>query len=506
MSETLKTIKPTPEQEAVISADDRALVVLASAGAGKTGTLVQRYLRHVREGRGPDQILTITFTRKAAAEMKERIVEALLDGGFRKEAQIAETGPIQTIHGFCERLLRENSVAAGIDPEFDVLADGESSRLMDECIRQAVAEPASENSYTDGLISKLAGQSEYGFTAPHARLEQAARRALNTFRGSGADFNQLYSIYEDPASIRFHWQFQLLASLPADVRDAFDQTAQGEGVFDRLRQSYKSAGKRMPRWIASKVDASIDQEAAEDACGLMQIVCSAWALLEQEMDRRQGLDFVALESRAVKLLRESESCARRIRRQYSMVMVDEAQDVNPMQHNLLSALGLHTQMLVGDPQQSIYGFRQADVELFKTQAKEASTKKLSKNWRSDDGILQFVDALFGRLWEEYSPMRVFEGPMDFDATDSPDFGGVELWLQRGGYVWRCQVHRGAPYGWRAAFRNHRSCSWAQVRSESPEVSAAVRSSLSNFGWVGKVLYALGDPRLGECVGRACGPL
>jgi ATP-dependent helicase/nuclease subunit A len=425
-----KTINPTPEQQAVIGADERKLVVIASAGAGKTGTLVQRYLRHVREGLQPDQILTITFTRKAAAEMKERIVEALIDGGFRREAQVAETGPIQTIHGFCERLLRENSVAGGMDPEFDVMAEGETSRLMDACVRQAIADPVGDSKYMDALTSKLAGQSTYGFTAPHARLEQAVGQALNTFRGSGADFSELWSIYEDPSTIRFHWQSRLLDSLPAEVKLALDETPVGDGLFERLRVAYKLAGLKMPRWVASKVDAKVDQEAAEEACGLMQIVCSAWALLEQEMDRRQSLDFVALESRAVKLLRESQSCARRIQKQYAMVMVDEAQDVNPMQYKLIRALGLGTEMLVGDPQQSIYGFRQADVEQFKERAQESSTKRLSKNWRSDDGILQFVDTLFGRMWPDYSAMRLRNETVDFNVEEIPNFSGVEFWMQR----------------------------------------------------------------------------
>jgi len=426
----LKLINPTDEQQKVIDADESALVVLASAGAGKTGTLVQRYLRHVREGVKPDQILTITFTRKAAAEMKARIVDALVLGGYRAEAQIAETGPIQTIHGFCERLLRENSIAAGIDPEFDVMGEGETSRLIDDCIRRAIAEPTGDRNEAEALITRLAGQSEYGLTAPHARLEGAVRQALNTFRGSGADFNELALIYSDPSAIRFHWQSKLLDSLPWGVRTMLDTIPSGENVFERIRQAYKAAEMKMPRWIATKIDPKIDQEAAEEACGLMNIVCSAWALLEREMDRRQSLDFSALELRAVKLLRESETCSRRIKRQYKMVMVDEAQDVNPMQYDLLSALGLETEMMVGDPQQSIYGFRQADVELFKERSRNVATKRLSKNWRSRDGILQFVDTLFGRLWSEYTPMRDPTAPMDFDSPSSVSFEGVELWKQR----------------------------------------------------------------------------
>lgn len=107
-------IRLTDEQKAVVFSDDAKLVVVASAGAGKTRVLVERYLRHVvEEGIGPEAILTITFTKKAAAEMKNRIVGALRDRKLFDEAQAAETGPIQTIHSFCERLLRENALAAG---------------------------------------------------------------------------------------------------------------------------------------------------------------------------------------------------------------------------------------------------------------------------------------------------------------------------------------------------------------------------------------------------------
>ncbi len=419
---------PTAEQQAVIDSTEASLVVIASAGAGKTGTLVERYLRHVREKVPPDKILTITFTRRAAAEMKSRIVAALIANGLRDDAQIAETGPIQTIHGFCERLLRENSVAAGIDPEFEVLSEGEASRLVDQCVRQVIAEPTGDCVYSEALISMLAGESEYGYTSPHGRLEAAVGECLNALRGSGADFGRLWEIYRDPETIRFHWQARLLESIPSEVAGALHSVPEGDGVFDRLRAAFKTTGLKIPRWV-SKVPTSVDQEAAEQACGLMHIVCSAWALLEQQMTVLQWLDFVALESRAVSLLQNSVSYAARVRRQYQIAMVDEAQDVNPMQYRLLTALGLDEEMFVGDPQQSIYGFRQADVKLFQDRAEAKPTQRLNKNWRSGDGILQFVDLLFGRLWGEYAPMRV-PAPMDFDSVEVPNCEGVEIWLQK----------------------------------------------------------------------------
>lgn len=118
---------PTKEQQAVIDAPESAFTVIAAAGAGKTFVLVERYLRHVEdEGLGADQILTITFTKKAAAEMKSRIVGRLRTKGLFDQAQVAETGPIQTIHSFCERLLRENALEAGLDPQFEIMSEEQS--------------------------------------------------------------------------------------------------------------------------------------------------------------------------------------------------------------------------------------------------------------------------------------------------------------------------------------------------------------------------------------------
>jgi ATP-dependent exoDNAse (exonuclease V) beta subunit len=119
-----------------------------------------------------------------------------------------------------------------------------------------------------------------------------------------------------------------------------------------------------------------------------------------------------------------------VSRQYKVAMVDESQDVNPMQYNLLQAMGLTRVMMVGDVQQSIYGFRQADVELFRNRAAEVGARRLSKNYRSSPGILNFVDLVFANLWgADYVPMNLKTGPMDFEDTSRPTFEGIELWHQ-----------------------------------------------------------------------------
>src|SRR5437868_13257996 len=410
------------EQKQAIHSEHASLVVSAAAGSGKTRVLVERYLKHVMdEDFRADQILTITFTRKAAAVMKRRIVDRLNAAGLTEQAQIAETGPIQTIHGFCERLLRENSLAAGLDPEFEILSEAQASRLMEACIEQALSYPLEESEEAASLITKLAGRRSFGESfSPHARLEGAVREALHGWRGTGISVDYLEKLHQNPVALLSTWRDSLLDWVIPEVRKVFEEDRSNQSFANKLAAAYKSLRRAKPRFLRPSVDA--DLECARDTCGLMQIACDAWRRFESRMRSDQTLDFTALETYAVELIKRSPETRERLQEQYPIVLVDESQDLNPVQHDLLSTLKPRTEMFVGDRQQSIYGFRQADVELFARKLACTNSTLLSENYRSTDGILAFVDLLFQKLWEEaYQPMS---------RDKKAECAGVELWVQR----------------------------------------------------------------------------
>jgi ATP-dependent exoDNAse (exonuclease V) beta subunit len=413
----------------VVSAVEPSFVVRASAGTGKTTTLVARYLRHVTEdGLRPDQILTVTFTRKAAAEMKGRIVDALTLRGLREEAQIAETGPIQTLHGFCERILRECSVDAGLDPDFTILSETEASRRMRAAIQEAIASieamPAAE-----ALLQHLAGKRGYQGASPHAMLEGAVAQAVGSLRGTLASRNELEDRYRDPSAVLDYWREAILEETVLPVRAAMAGQDPSLPFGVRLHQSYKEAKLKPPTPLptvgASDQAARLERDGAIHACGLMQLACRTWRSFEEANGAEHALDFVELERATVDLLRHSEAASRRLRAQFKSILVDEAQDLNPIQHQLIEALAIDNEMFVGDAQQSIYGFRQADVRLFEAKANRVPALQLSSNKRSEQGILRFVDELFGSIWkDQYVPMAA---PFDGSAQR---FEGVELWVQK----------------------------------------------------------------------------
>jgi len=129
------------EQRAAIQARASLVTVSAGAGSGKTTVLVERFIDLVqRDEVSPLEILAITFTEKAAAGMKERIVRELEKRGDVANRRLAEAAYISTIHGFCSRILREHPLAARLDPSF---------RVMDEVTRNVFLDEHQEVLYTD---------------------------------------------------------------------------------------------------------------------------------------------------------------------------------------------------------------------------------------------------------------------------------------------------------------------------------------------------------------------
>lgn len=423
----MSDIELTKDQRRVVESSEPELVVSAAAGAGKTRVLTERYLRFVEhESLSPDHILTITFTRKAASEMKRRIVNRLRDRGFAHEAQLAETGPIQTIHSFCERLLRENAVLAGLDPEFDVLDEAQSKRLQRVVLREVLAWCLDESEVARNLARKLAGAREFGQLGAYGQLESAVGVALERLRTSGTLVAEFESAHRTPSEVVERWRAELRERALVEEERQMLRYASPDLPFQaQLIEAIKEArAKPVPQWLRK---ATGDEDVgAADTAGLAALVGPVWRTLEARMRSERALDFSALEACAIELLETREEIQDRLAARYRVVLIDEAQDLNPLQHRLVRALRPASSMLVGDRQQSIYGFRHADLSLFTELQEQRAHRRLALNHRSVPGILAFVDRVFGQLWNPYAPMRKQE-EVNLDRADEPDYTGMEFW-------------------------------------------------------------------------------
>src|SRR4051794_35474361 len=131
----------TDEQREAVARRSESLLVSAAAGSGKTSVLVERFVAAVRDdGLAPGRILAITFTERAAGELRERVRERLLELGDRQAARDTEAAFVGTFHGFCARLLRAHPFAAGLDPDFAILDEGLAGRLREQAFAAALRE------------------------------------------------------------------------------------------------------------------------------------------------------------------------------------------------------------------------------------------------------------------------------------------------------------------------------------------------------------------------------
>ena len=420
----MASFRTTPEQAAIIETNEPRFIVRAAAGSGKTFVLVQRYLRHVLdEGCDPRSVLAFTFTAKAAAEMRRRVVEQLRDREEPELAQAVETGPISTIHAFCERLLRENALEAGLDPDFEIASEADAAEMQRMAVRDVLT--SADGAVSDealNLIGELTGRMEYGSTGPYDFLETAVFQLLDAFRGAGLNPGDLEASEGGTSALIRIWHGHIAATLAPESAKRLAPVLGLPGFYpaaiELSRTPVTEGGFHRPAWLKDGVP-SAEPTGARHAAALGELASAAWQQLESRMFEQRHLDFAALERRAVRLLDESEPTLRRVKATYRHVLVDEAQDLNPTQHRLIDRIDPTSLMLVGDGQQSIYGFRQADLSTFERKADELRSWDLSKNHRSTDPVLRFIDIVAGSVWPAAYKSMLEAAPFDLDAPSSP---------------------------------------------------------------------------------------
>ena len=349
----------TGEQEHAVARRAEPLLLSAAAGSGKTSVLVERFVAAVREdGIAPGRILAITFTERAAGELRARVRARLLELGDREAARDTEAAFVGTFHGFCARLLRAHSLAAGLDPAFAILDEGLAGRLRDLAFGQALREfLAGERGEAVDLLAA------YGVDRVRAMLEQVHRE----LRSRGRRLPRL-----PPARLQ-----PLRGEGPPDLPDA-------------------------------DADAHADADAAR-ACELLDELLHGFGVAyEQIKSGRGAVDFDDLELLARELLVERESVRAAWSDRFELLMVDEFQDTNHRQLGILAALDRGNLFTVGDELQSIYGFRHADVSLFRARRGEleelGGSLRLTRNFRSREALLEVVNAVFAERFAGYTPL------------------------------------------------------------------------------------------------------
>ena len=474
---------------------DETLVVEAAAGTGKTTELVRRIVRMLAEGRADvTSIVAVTFTEKAAGELKLRLRQELEDARIaaagtpavhlrlEEALQNLEEAHVSTIHGFCAELLRERPVEAGIDPLFTVLTEPQSQRCYDEAFAawfQDVLKDAPEgvrrslrrssrpvtggDADDDGPVERLrrAGWELAGwrdFPAPWTRPPFDRDAAVD---GLAARVHAFAALTTAPATVRDGLYVDTAAGrrVSADLR-ALVHAGDYDGAeavlidlrrdrdFRRARRGYGSMYGRN----VSRADVHAAHKALVDALDAFSLDADAdlAALLREELrgslDRyrlikaRDGaLDYVDLLLIARDLVRDANDVRAQFQARFARIFVDEFQDTDPLQAEILLLLAADDPnerdwtrvrpvpgklFIVGDPKQSIYRFRRADVSVYQDVCRllkehGVTPLELTTSFRSVPGIQRLVNAAFGAAMQEsattlqagYVPLTGYRPPL-----------------------------------------------------------------------------------------------
>ena len=416
------------------------VLVSAGAGTGKTRVLTARYLFLVAvHGYRPAQIAAITFTNKAALEMRERIRRTLasLAERFPSAAETAaELGlaPIQTIHSFCLRLMREEPMAAGLAPGFAVLEEGEARLLLREACEEALADGLARLPEPPGLRELLRSFGRRRLLGLMLETHEAFRtHGLDPAAAQGEE-----GIAESPAvagGALLQWWEELgaveEAGLPEGTRKALaelrnlggdlaaaiaradaDDPVLGEveNLLGGLRAgSCRSLAEEGRERLARFFTALAAAKAARIRPAFLELLRAAGASYEAAKRRRGAVDFADLELSARRLL-AGEEVRRRLRSRYPILLIDEFQDTNPLQWAIIEAFwrgpGGSRLFVVGDLKQSIYRFRGAEVRIMASLRRELENGggrvyALQENYRCLPPLAAFVNHVSGRLLGEY---------------------------------------------------------------------------------------------------------
>jgi ATP-dependent helicase/nuclease subunit A len=452
-----------PDAEArrrILTDFSTTLFVEAAAGTGKTTALIGRIVSLIRNGVGTlERIVAVTFTEKAAGEMKLRlrteIERARKDASAEEQARLEralaelELARIGTIHAFCGDLLRERPVEAGIDPLFQVAAEDEASELADqafeswfqaslgdppEAVRRILRRRSKLQPPREALRNALASLIDHrDFAAPWRRDPFNRRGAIDTL------MDQLASV--GALAAESSWPEDYLARNLAEIGRFVAENARAEAVrgrdYDGLEASLRGLararswtwkGARRTRFgalsrdevlarrnaLKEGLDAFVAASDADLAPLLHEALQSAVGAYESLKPRIGRLDFLDLLIKTRNLVRDDAGVRTELQRRFTHFFVDEFQDTDPLQAEILLLLSACESsktdarkiqpvpgklFLVGDPKQSIYRFRRADVAIYEDVKKTLLEKgaqllHLTTSFRSPPSLQSFVNVAF----------------------------------------------------------------------------------------------------------------
>lgn len=456
-----------PQRKAIESID-RNLAVNAGAGTGKTKVLTERYLHILEHGdlienQEVESIVAITFTKKATEEMIERIRKLIRNNfskgdKWKRYYRDMEKANISTIHSFCGNILRENPVEAGIDPMFEVMEEYSSKELLVKSIDKVLSGYIEKNpvfykaisqfkinrleDIYDNYVSIYKSIGTIGLSIEEAK--EISMKNLESLRLDKKDLeiliskvSYLMSVSRSNSNIaRFQEAEEWISFTSGNYSD--DEMF---SLLESLRDNIGSNKNEVEtieeiNRLINKILITKERNYKD----YYEVILDSLIEIDREYSRRKreisGLDYDDLQLKALKLL-DNDYILRRYQDKYKYIMVDEFQDTNELQKKIFYKLSTREKPLdrnnlfvVGDPKQSIYAFRGADIDVFYQVLEDISSISkdnivtLDKNYRSVNTVLSFINGIFEKVmsdrYDRLNPAKKSKNKIDVEVLDNEE--------------------------------------------------------------------------------------
>lgn len=427
-------MKFSERQLAVINADGADVLVSASAGSGKTTVMIERVLRLIAEGAQLKRMVICTFTRAAAADMREKLLTALTARANQPNCLNAlkqlPQAEICTLHSFCVKLARAYFYAIELEPSFEILGDGDGA-LLSACLDEVI-DSASGDDFERLYEIMLSSRKDKAFRKALLKLYSFAaamprpREWLSGCLDGYGDETKARSVIESDYLCRRQRLLGLCEQLEVKTKAAgFTRNiAAVQSLTAALTGGGKSflvspARTRVPpetaqlnedfKELRDAVIALLDRREEIDGlassagarfCGevLVNLTLKLFDTYGREKRKKGVADYNDLEHFAYEILRSVYG--QQIRDSYDYIFVDEYQDINPLQNAVIELLKRENNLfMVGDLKQSIYAFRGCDPSIFaRKRAAFASGEgigiELNLNFRTAPSVIDCVNRVF----------------------------------------------------------------------------------------------------------------
>ena len=468
----------TDEQQQVLDFDKQNLIVSASAGSGKTFVLIKYITNLILTKKVPlEKFLVLTFTKAAAAEMKERLLKAFLEeksGKFLLEQiDSLPNSDICTIDSFCEKIIKQNLPKTQLDENFSLIDEKQSLPLMQKAFDRAIEEFSQNKPEQFGelffafkknrktifecmqsllqffdsqedeeyLLEKYIFSSQKIFDDACEFLNLQLKDQFIALSNQLFEFNStekdlqtyckaLQSVLATTLSEDYLENAKNLSQLSLPRMPSSKKDEQNKAILKTVASTIKTIISKCKKYDFSAL--SIQKQRNGDLSvailTLFQVFCEKYKTLKKNYDY---IDFADAEKIAKKLLQDQEILSS-LWQTYAYIFVDEYQDTNKLQEKIIKPIAEKGRFVaVGDIKQGIYGFRNANMEIMLEDIENFSKDQnsqalfLKSNFRSDKKILNFVNFIFEKIMTksstgvDYKKTSILKGQQQFLPAKNP---------------------------------------------------------------------------------------